>query len=282
MKLLRVGAAGEERPAALTPDGLVRDLSSLVDDIGGEFLLPSSIAALRAVDFRQLPEVEPNLRIGPCVGGVGKFICIGLNYMDHAREANLPLPTEPIIFQKAVTAISGPNDPIIRPPGSKKLDWEVELGVVIGSRAKTVSPEEALANVCGYCLINDVSERHFQLERGGQWTKGKSFDSFGPIGPWMVTADEVEDPQALRLWLEVDGVRRQHGTTGDMVFKVRDLVSYVSQFMTLLPGDVIATGTPAGVGVGIRPEPVFLRDGQIVRLGIDGLGEQRQLIGAGG
>jgi len=281
MKLLRYGPKGSEKPALLDASGVLRDLSGTIDDIAGATLSPEGLARLAALDPATLPVLTEG-RIGACVGKVGKFICVGLNYADHARETGKAPPDEPILFMKATTAINGPNDPVEIPRGSKKADWEVELGVVIGSRAKYVSEADALTHVAGYCLVNDVSERAFQSERGGQWTKGKSHDTFGPIGPWLVTADEIADPQNLGLWLDVDGVRRQTGNTNTMIFNVAFLVSYISQFMTLEPGDIIATGTPPGVGMGIKPEPVFLREGQVITLGIDGLGSQRQTTIAAG
>jgi 2-keto-4-pentenoate hydratase/2-oxohepta-3-ene-1,7-dioic acid hydratase in catechol pathway len=281
MKLLRYGPKGSEKPALLDGGGVIRDLSGIVDDIAGATLSPHGLAQLAALDTAALPAL-PEDRIGACVARVGKFICVGLNYADHARETGKAPPDEPILFMKATTAINGPNDPVEIPRGSTKADWEVELGVVIGTRAKYVSEADALAHVAGYCLVNDVSERAFQSERGGQWTKGKSHDTFGPIGPWLVTADEIADPQNIGLWLDVDGVRRQTGNTNTMIFSVAFLVSYISQFMTLEPGDVIATGTPPGVGMGIKPEPIFLREGQVMTLGIDGLGSQRQLTIAAG
>ncbi|KKB80679.1 2-hydroxyhepta-2,4-diene-1,7-dioate isomerase [Devosia limi DSM 17137] len=281
MKLLRYGPKGSEKPALLDASGVIRDLSGIIDDVAGVALSPEGLARIAALDPATLPAL-PDGRIGACVGAVGKFICVGLNYADHARETGKAPPDEPILFMKATTAINGPNDPVEIPRGSKKADWEVELGVVIGSRAKYVSEADALAHVAGYCLVNDVSERAFQSERGGQWTKGKSHDTFGPIGPWLVTADEIADPQNLGLWLDVDGVRRQTGNTNTMIFSVAHLVSHISQFMTLEPGDVIATGTPPGVGMGIKPEPIFLREGQVMTLGIDGLGSQRQVTIAAG
>ena len=281
MKLLRYGPKGSEKPALLDASGAIRDLSSVVDDIAGAVLSPEGLARLAALDPATLPAL-PEGRIGACVANTGKFICVGLNYADHAKETGKAPPEEPILFMKATTAINGPNDDVEIPRGSKKADWEVELGVVIGTRAKYVSEENALEHVAGYCLVNDVSERAFQSERGGQWTKGKSHDTFGPIGPWLVTSDEIADPQNLGLWLDVDGVRRQTGNTSTMIFTVAHLVSYISQFMTLEPGDVIATGTPPGVGMGIKPEPIFLREGQIMTLGIDGLGSQRQTTIAAG
>lgn len=275
MKLLRLGALGAEKPALLTDDGTLRDLSGIVSDIAGETLGDESLARIRGIDPASLPVVSAD-RVGACVGNVGKFICVGLNYADHAKETGKEPPPEPILFMKATTAVVGPNDDVEIPRTSAKTDWEVELGVVIGKRIKYVSEADALSHVAGYCVVNDVSERAFQSERGGQWTKGKSHDTFGPIGPWLVTRDEVADPQNLALWLNVDGQRRQTGNTSTMIFGVAHLVSYISQFMTLVPGDVIATGTPPGVGMGIKPIPVFLQPGQVMTLGIEGLGEQRQ------
>jgi ureidoglycolate lyase len=276
MKLLRYGPKGQEKPGLLDAQGKIRDLSKVVGDIDGAALTDEGLAKLRAVDPASLPVVEGNPRIGPCVARIGKFICIGLNYADHAAESNLPVPSEPVIFNKWTSAISGPNDDVEIPRGSKKTDWEVELGVVIGKPAKYVDEANALDYVAGYCVINDVSEREWQIERGGTWDKGKGFDTFGPIGPWVVTRDEVADPQNLSLWLEVDGHRYQNGSTKTMVFGVAKLVSYVSQCMSLQPGDVISTGTPPGVGMGVKPNPVFLKPGQTIRLGIEGLGEQTQ------
>lgn len=275
MKLLRYGPAGAEKPAIVAQDGTVRDLSGVIADFTGEVLSDAGLARLAAIELATLPQVSVD-RIGACVPRPGKFICVGLNYADHAKETGKTPPEEPILFMKATSAVVGPNDDVEIPRGSKKADWEVELGVVIGTRAKYVSEADALNHVAGYCVVNDVSERAFQSERGGQWTKGKSHDTFGPTGPWLVTRDEVADPQNLALWLDVDGVRRQTGNTNTMIFGVAHLVSYISQFMTLEPGDVIATGTPPGVGMGIKPEPVFLKPGQIMTLGIEGLGEQRQ------
>ena len=276
MKLMRVGPPGQERPAMLV-DGTIRDLSGEVEDVAGDALSDEGLDRLRALDPAGLPEMAPG-RVGPCVGRVGKFICIGLNYSDHAAETGAEVPKEPILFMKATTAICGPDDEVLIPRGSQKTDWEAELGVVIGTTARYVEEADALAHVAGYCVINDVSERAFQNERGGQWVKGKSADTFGPMGPWLVTRDEVPDPQALPLWLEVDGERRQDGTTATMVFGVAHLVAYISQFMTLAPGDVISTGTPPGVGLGMKP-PTFLRAGQTIRLGVEGLGEQSQRVG---
>ncbi|KQQ79850.1 fumarylacetoacetate hydrolase family protein [Aureimonas sp. Leaf324] len=280
MKLLRVGQKGHERPAIRLEDGTLRDLSSLVDDIAGEALSDESLAKIRAADLGSLPTIEGDERIAPCVGRVGKFICVGLNYADHAAESGMAVPSEPVLFMKATSAIVGPNDDVVIPKGSIKPDWEVELGVVIGTEARYVSEADALDHVAGYCVVNDISERHFQTERGGQWVKGKSADTFGPIGPWLVTRDEVADPQALSMWLEVDGHRYQDGSTKTMVFGVAHLVHYISQFMSLQPGDIITTGTPPGVGMGIKPEPVWLKPGNVMRLGIEGLGEQRQDVKA--
>ena len=276
MKLLRYGPPGQEKPGVLDAAGRIRDLSGHVADIAGAALLPAGIAALKAVDPATLPLVAGEPRLGPCVAETGKFICIGLNYSDHAAETGATVPPEPIIFMKATSAIVGPNDAIEIPRGSEKTDWEVELGVVIGKPAKYVPEAEAMEHVAGYCVVNDVSERAFQTERHGQWTKGKSADTFGPTGPWLVTRDEVEDPQKLAMWLEVNGVRRQNGSTATMVYGVRYLVSYLSQFMSLQPGDIISTGTPPGVGMGMKP-PVYLKAGDVVTLGIEGLGSQRQI-----
>ena len=278
MKLLRYGAPGSERPAMLDDQGRIRDLSAHLPDIDGSALTPASLARLRDIPVETLPLVEGQPRIGACVGRVGKLVCSGLNYADHAAESSMEVPSEPLLFMKATSALCGAYDDILRPPGAEKLDWEIELAIVIGSRAKRVTESEALSHVAGYCVINDVSERSYQLERGGQWMKGKSSDTFAPLGPWLVTADEVGSPNALDLWLDVDDVRRQTGNTRTMVFPVAMLVSYVSHFMTLEPGDVIATGTPPGVGMGIKPEPVYLKDGQWIRAGIRGLGEQRQRV----
>jgi 2-keto-4-pentenoate hydratase/2-oxohepta-3-ene-1,7-dioic acid hydratase in catechol pathway len=277
MKLLRYGSTGQERPAILAADGKLRDLSGVITDLAGEFLLPESIEKLRKVDPSLLPAVEGQPRIGACVGRVGKFICIGLNYSDHAKEAGMVLPVEPVIFMKATSSICGPDDNVAIPRGSKKTDWEVELGVVIGKPGKYVKEEDALSHVAGYCVINDISERAFQMEGTGQWVKGKSADTFGPIGPWLVTPDDVPDPQNLDMWLEVDGHRYQSGSTRTMVFGVAYLISYVSRFMSLQSGDIISTGTPPGVGLGQKP-PVYLRPGNRMRLGIGGLGEQNQKV----
>ncbi|MGN6260848.1 MAG: ureidoglycolate lyase [Ralstonia sp.] len=276
MKLLRFGPNGQEKPGLLDATGTLRDLSGIVDDIAGNVLSDTFLAKLRDVDPTTLPAVSGQPRIGPCVGRVGKFVCIGLNYADHAAESGLPVPAEPVVFNKWTSAICGPNDDIEIPRGSVKTDWEVELGVVIGKAAKYVDEANALDYVAGYCIVNDVSEREWQIERGGQWDKGKGFDTFGPLGPWLVTRDEVPDPQALDLWLEVDGHRYQNGNTRTMVFGVAQLVAYLSRCMSLQPGDVISTGTPPGVGLGIKPNPVYLKPGQTMRLGIAGLGEQLQ------
>ena len=278
MKLLRYGPAGHEKPGMLDAKGGIRDLSGVAGDISGAHLAPGALDKLRALDPNSLPVVSGAPRLGPCVGHTGKFICIGLNYSDHAAETGSKVPPEPIIFMKATSAICGPNDDTEIPRGSEATDWEVELGVVIGSTAKYVSEADAMKHVAGYCLINDLSERDFQTKRQGQWTKGKSCDTFGPIGPWLVTADEAPDPQALNMWCDVDGKRYQNGSTKTMVYGVRFLVHYLSQFMSLQPGDVISTGTPPGVGMGVKPTPVYLRAGQRVRLGIDGLGTQEHLM----
>lgn len=280
MKLLRYGPPGQEKPGLLDAQGRVRDLSALVPDIAGAALTPAGLAQIAGIDVAALPLVpgvpQRDLRLGPCVAQVGKFICIGLNYADHAAESGLAVPAEPVVFGKWTSAISGPNDAVRIPRGSQRSDWEVELGVVIGQGGSHIAPQQALAHVAGYCVVNDVSEREWQIERGGgQWDKGKGCDTFGPIGPWLVTADEVPDPQALDLWLEVDGRRYQSGNTRTMVFGVAHLVSYLSGFMSLQPGDLISTGTPPGVGLGQKP-PVYLRAGQTMRLGISGLGEQCQ------
>ncbi len=278
MKLLRYGPRGGEKPGLLDAAGRIRGLSRVVGEGDPEMLSPDGLARLAAIDPETLPLVPEGTRIGPCVGRVGKFVAIGLNYSEHAAEAGMSIPTEPVVFMKATSCISGPNDEVIAPRGFSKLDWEVELGVVIGTEARYVTKEAALDHVAGYCVVNDVSERAFQAERGGTWDKGKGCDTFGPIGPWLVTRDEVPDPQNLRLWLSVDGVMRQDGSTKTMIFPVAELVSYVSQFMSLQPGDVITTGTPSGVGMGVKPEPVFLAVGQTMRLGVEGLGEQTQTV----
>ena len=276
MKLLRYGNPGQEKPGMLDQNGTIRDLSNIVEDIAGDVLLPESLEKLKNLDPGSLPTIEGSPRMGACVSGIGKFICIGLNYSDHAEETGAKVPPEPIIFSKATSAVSGPNDDIIIPRNSVKTDWEVELGVVIGKPAKYVEETSALDHVAGYCVINDVSEREYQIERQGQWVKGKSCDSFGPSGPWLVTPDEAGDPQNLKLWLEVDGKRYQDGSTNTMVYSVAFLIHYLSQFFTLHPGDVISTGTPPGVGMGQKPDPVYLRPGQTIRLGVEGLGIQTQ------
>ena len=278
MKLLRHGPKGQEKPGLLDAQGVIRSLDGVVDDIAGEVLSPAGLQRLAAIDTASLPRVAEGTRIGPCVGRVGKFICIGLNYADHAAETGAAVPAEPVVFGKWTSAISGPDDDVLIPRGSTKTDWEVELGVVIGSEARYVSEADAMKHVAGFCLINDISERAYQLERGGQWDKGKGCDTFGPIGPWLVTPDEVGDVDDLRMWLEVDGHRYQDGSTRTMIFKVPYIVHYLSQFMSLQPGDVISTGTPPGVGLGQKPEPVYLKLGQVMRLGIDGLGIQQQRV----
>jgi ureidoglycolate lyase len=277
MKLLRYGPKGKEKPGLLDKQGRIRSLANVIGDIKGEVLSASQLAQLAKLDHDSLPLVDANTRIGPCVTGVGKFLCIGLNYADHARETGIDIPREPVVFSKATSAISGPYDDVIIPRGSTKTDWEVELGFVIGTPAKYVSQEKALDYVAGFCVINDVSERALQLEGTGQWVKGKSCDTFGPIGPWLVTKDEISNPQDLELWLEVDGHRYQHSHTKEMVYTVAYLVSYLSRFFTLHPGDIISTGTPSGVGLGQKPHPIYLKPGQVMRLGISGLGEQKQM-----
>jgi len=277
MKLLRYGAPGSEKPGIVDAQGNIRSLAGIVADISGATIGPKGLAELAALDISSLPVVGGSPRLGPCVGSVGKFICVGLNYSDHAAETGAEIPAEPILFMKATSAICGPNDNVEIPRGSTKTDWEVELGIVIGSPTKYVSEENALDHVAGYCVIDDVSEREFQIERLGQWTKGKSCDTFGPIGPWLVTKDEIADVQNLGMWLEVNGRKVQNGSTSTMIFGVAHLVSYISQFMSLQPGDVISTGTPPGVGLGMKP-PSYLKAGDVVRLGIEGLGEQRQLF----
>lgn len=279
MKLLRYGQPSHEKPGLLDDQGRIRDLSAHVTDIAGTELSPESIKRLTQLDPEALPLVAGNPRYGPCVSGTGKFICIGLNYADHAAESGLLVPPEPVIFMKATSAIIGPDDDVEIPRGSVKSDWEVELGVIIGSHTKYVSEENAMDHVAGYCVVNDLSERAFQTERSGQWTKGKSADTFGPIGPWLVTKDEVADPQSLKMWMEVNGKRFQNGSTATMVYGVKFLVSYLSQFMSLHPGDIISTGTPPGVGMGQKPQ-VFLRAGDVMELGIEGLGTQRQVTKA--
>jgi len=278
MKLLRYGESGREKPGMLDAQGRIRDLSSIVDDIALDALSAQGLARLRAIDPASLPLVEETVRYGACVARVGKFICIGLNYADHAAETGAAIPEEPIIFLKATSAICGPNDKVLKPRGSTKLDWEVELGIVIGEHTSYVSEDRALDHIAGYCVINDVSERNFQIERGGQWDKGKGCDTFGPIGPWLVTRDEAGDVDDLKMWLDVNGRRYQNGSTKTMIFKPAFLVHYVSQFMSLQPGDVISTGTPPGVGLGQKP-PVYLNAGDVMELGIEGLGIQRQVVG---
>ncbi|AEX54345.1 2,4-diketo-3-deoxy-L-fuconate hydrolase [Rahnella aquatilis CIP 78.65 = ATCC 33071] len=275
MKLLRYGNPGSERPGLLDDHGKLRDLSAHVADISGEFLQSETLDKLRQLDPQNLPLVSGEPRLGPCVGKVGKFICIGLNYADHAAETGAEIPKEPVVFSKWTSAIVGPNDDVEIPRDSVKTDWEVELGVVIGTGGRYISEADALSHVAGYCVINDVSEREFQIERGGTWDKGKGCDTFGPTGPWLVTADEIPDPHQLNLWLEVDGKRYQNGNTRTMIFRIPEIISYLSRFMSLQPGDIISTGTPPGVGLGQKP-PVYLKAGQVMRLGIEGLGEQRQ------
>jgi len=277
MKLLRYGESGREKPGMLDAQGRIRDLSSIVDDIALDALSAQGLARLRAIDPASLPLVEETVRYGACVARVGKFICIGLNYADHAAETGAAIPEEPIIFLKATSAICGPNDKVLKPRGSTKLDWEVELGIVIGEHTSYVPEDRALDHIAGYCVINDVSERNFQIERGGQWDKGKGCDTFGPIGPWLVTRDEAGDVGDLKMWLDVNGRRYQNGSTKTMIFKPAFLVHYVSQFMSLQPGDVISTGTPPGVGLGQKP-PVYLNAGDVMELGIEGLGAQRQVV----
>lgn len=277
MKLLRYGPPGQERPGLIDAHGVIRDLSSVVRDIDANALSPTGLAMLAAVDTNSLPAVRGEPRVGIPVAAVPKFIAIGTNYRDHAIEAKLPIPTEPVVFMKATSCLSGAQDEVIRPKHSTKMDWEVELGLVIGTKAQYVSEADALDHVAGYCLINDVSERNYQLERGGQWDKGKSFDTFGPVGPWLVTRDEIADPQSLDLWLDVNGHRMQSGNTRTMIFDCASIVSYLSECMTLMPGDIIATGTPPGVGMGMLP-PRFLQTGDVMTLGIAGLGQQRQAV----
>ena len=275
MKLLRFGNSGEEKPGIIDENGKIRDLSDVIDDINGNTISPESLDKLKSLDVSSLPQVTGNPRIGPCVNNVGKFLCIGLNFSDHAAETGLEPPEEPILFSKATSAIIGPNDNVEIPRTSTATDWEVELGVIIGKKAKYISEAEAKNYIAGYCVVNDVSERDFQIKRSGQWTKGKSCDTFGPIGPYLVTTDEVPDPQNLKMWLDVNGKRMQDGSTSTMVYGVNFLISYLSQFMSLQPGDIISTGTPPGVGMGMKPQ-VFLKAGDVMKLGIDGLGEQTQ------
>ena len=278
MKLLRHGPKGHEKPAMLDADGQVRDLSGVIADLRADMLTPHGLARLRALDPASLPVVASPGRMAPPWSGMGKFICVGLNYADHAAESGMPVPAEPVLFTKHTSTVVGCNDPVVLPQGSTKTDWEVELGVVIGRMARYVTEADALSHVAGYCVVNDVSEREYQLERGGTWDKGKGCDTFGPIGPWLVTADEVPDPQNLPMWLEVNGHRFQNGSTKTMVFGVAQLVSYISRFMTLYPGDLITTGTPPGVGMGHKPQPVFLKPGDKMTLGISGLGQQNQTV----
>ena len=280
MKLMRYGAKGAEKPGLTDAQGQVRALSGVIPDITAQTLSAQGLGQLRALDVNKLPRVDQPGRLAPPWSGCGKFLCIGLNYVDHAAEAGMPVPKEPILFMKPISVRVGPNDAVVLPQGSVKGDWEVELGVVIGTRARYVSEADALQHVAGYCVVNDVSEREYQLERGGQWDKGKGCDTFGPVGPWLVTTDEIPDPQALPMWCEVNGRRMQNGNTRTMVFGVRQLVSYLSRFMTLEPGDLIATGTPPGVGMGLKPQPQFLKPGDTMRLGIEGLGVQQQSVHA--
>ena len=278
MKLVRYGEAGKEKPGMLDAQGGIRDLSGVVKDIDGSTVSPEGIAKLRALNIDSLPKVSGNPRLGSPIANVPKLICIGLNYADHAKESNLPIPAEPVVFMKAISAITGPNDEVKLPKGSKKGDWEVELAFVIGKKAQSVSEADALNYVAGYMICNDVSEREWQLEHGSQWSKGKSFDTFAPLGPWFVTADEIKDPQSLAMWLDVNGQRKQTGSTSTMIFGVKKLVSYLSYMCTLTPGDVVSTGTPPGVGMGIKPAAQFLKAGDEMRLGIGGLGEQKQKV----
>jgi 2-keto-4-pentenoate hydratase/2-oxohepta-3-ene-1,7-dioic acid hydratase in catechol pathway len=278
MKLLRFGVSGAEKPGLLDDEGQIRDLSGVLPELGAEQLAPAALARLRGLDVARLPVASGSPRLGVPYRGIGKFVAVGLNYTDHAAEAGLPVPTEPVLFMKSTSCICGPDDDIMLPKDSKKTDWEVELGIVIGTRARYVSEAQALEHVAGYCVVNDVSEREYQLERGGTWDKGKGCDTFGPVGPYLVTADEVADPQALDMWLDVNGARMQTGTTRTMIFPASTLVSYISRFMTLLPGDLITTGTPPGVGMGRKPAPVYLKAGDTVQLGIAKLGKQRQRV----
>lgn len=280
MKLMRYGAKGSEKPGLLDNEGQVRDLARLTPDITAAMLTPEGLRKLAEVDVKSLPVVANPGRIAPPYSGMGKFICVGLNYADHAAESGMPVPAEPVLFTKAISALMGCNDPVVLPQGSVKSDWEVELGIVIGATARYVSEADAMKHVAGYCVVNDISEREYQLERGGTWDKGKGCDTFGPVGPWLVTADEVPDPQNLDMWLEVNGRRFQNGSTRTMIFGVAQLVSYISRFMTLYPGDLISTGTPPGVGMGCKPSPVYLKPGDTMRLSISGLGEQSQTVHA--
>jgi 2,4-didehydro-3-deoxy-L-rhamnonate hydrolase len=278
MKLVRYGVAGRELPGVLDRDGVVRDLSGELPDLTPEHLSPSSLRRLAKLNPSSLPAVTGQPRLGVPVAGIGKFIAVGLNYADHAAEAGLPVPAEPVLFTKAISCLSGPNDDVMLPKGSRKSDWEVELGVIIGRSARYVEEAEALKHVAGYCVVNDVSEREYQLERGGTWDKGKGCDTFGPVGPWLVTPDEAGDAQNLKIWLDLNGERRQNGSTHTMIFGVATLIAYISRFMTLEPGDLITTGTPPGVGMGVKPEPRYLQRGDVMRLGIEGLGEQTQKV----
>jgi 2-keto-4-pentenoate hydratase/2-oxohepta-3-ene-1,7-dioic acid hydratase in catechol pathway len=280
LKLVRFGSAGAERPGLVLADGSIADLSGVIPDLALDALGAESLVRVRATDTSKLSRAPAGVRLGPCVGNVGKFIAIGLNYADHAAETGAKIPSEPIVFMKATSCIVGPNDTVLKPRGSIKMDWEVELGVIMGKTARYVSEADAPSHIAGYCVINDLSERHFQLERGGQWDKGKGCDTFGPLGPWLVTSDEVGDSANLSMWLDVNGTRRQNGSTRTMIFKPAFLVSYLSQFMSLHPGDVITTGTPPGVGMGIKPEPIFLNVGDVMELGIEKLGKQRQVVAA--
>ena len=281
MKLVRYGEAGKEKPGLIDAQGVIRDLSGVVRDIDSSTIDDEGLAKLRGTDVNSLPKVAGNPRLGVPVGNVQKLICIGLNYSDHAKESNMPIPTEPVVFMKAVSALTGPNDTVTLPKGSKKSDWEVELAFVIGKTARSVSEADALDYVAGYTICNDVSEREWQIEHGSQWSKGKSFDTFAPVGPCIVTKDEISDPHNLAMWLEVNGKRMQTGNTNTMIFGIQKLVSYLSYFVTLMPGDIVSTGTPPGVGMGIKPTPVFLKVGDTMRLGIDGLGEQKQTVISG-
>lgn len=281
MKLVRYGDAGKEKPGLIDAQGVIRDLSGVLRDIDGSTIGDDGLAKLRGTDVNTLPKVAGNPRLGIPVGNVQKLICIGLNYSDHAKESNMPIPTEPVVFMKAVSALTGPNDTVLLPKGSKKSDWEVELAFVIGKTARSVSEAKALDYVAGYTICNDVSEREWQIEHGSQWSKGKSFDTFAPVGPCIVTKDEIADPHNLEMWLEVNGKRMQTGNTNTMIFGIQKLVSYLSYFVTLMPGDIVSTGTPPGVGMGKKPAPVFLKAGDTMRLGIDGLGEQKQAVAGG-
>ncbi|MAR51293.1 MAG: 2-hydroxyhepta-2,4-diene-1,7-dioate isomerase [Rhodobacteraceae bacterium] len=278
MKLLRFGNIGEEKPGAIDSNGIIRDLSSIINDLNGQSIDDLTIERLRKINLKSLPAVSNNTRIGPCIGSVGKFLSIGLNYSDHAAETGLPIPEHPILFLKATSSIVGPNDTVYMPRGSTKSDWEVELGVIIGKKAKYVKESDALSYVAGYCIVNDVSEREFQTELSGQWTKGKSCDTYGPTGPWLVTRDEIPDPQRLSMSLDLNGKRMQNGNTKTMIFTVAQIIEHLSSLMTLYPGDLISTGTPPGVGMGIKPNPIFLKSGDIMELKIEHLGAQRQVV----